>query len=384
MTARSELETIGQRLTTRLQPCQALSSIEIEFQAESLVLTLQSITSVVLNPRILRFCLNFLGSDKHCAEQTELFCWCAAFVEHCDQHACRVWIDCHFYCGYQGFDVLAELILLGLKLSCELRPSSFTDTLSNLFQMYRRPEEVLAFYEGFVAHVISEEADLQANACDPQLYARFLCCPTHRRLLLQRLVLNHWLHHLFDNWEPGQEYHELPEMEYISAHPTLSQMQQRLSALLEQTFSAQGWLEARFAYSVQAENEHWDRPTLSCQRKHHISLACCAFHTAMITVGDLFSAWLEHFDDLYHIRGMKSEENGHFGLFSVTGIALFIRLARLDIREITFTRWFEGVPSKDVSAYRRLGSPPCGDKNEQSMSRQQVRDLLTVTQCFRY
>ena len=367
MTSLSELETIGQRMITRMKPCQLLSSIEVEPQKESLVLTLQPIAQLSLSPRILRFCLNFFGNHKHCAEQTELFCWYAAFVEHCDQHACRIWIDCHFPCGYAGFDVLAELIVLGLKLSRDPRPSSFTDALSNLFQVYRRSEEVLAFYESFVAHVIAEEADLQAAGCDPQLYARFLCCPTHRRLLLQRLVLNRWLRHLFDNWETDQEYHELPEIEYVSTHPTLSQMQQRLSAHLEQTFSAQEWLEARFAYSVQAEDEHWDWPTLSCQRKHHISLACCAFHTAMMTIGDLFSAWLEHFDDLYHIREMESEQNRKFGLFSVTGIALFIRLAHLDITHITFTHWFEKVPLKDVSTYHRqvAGS---------------LRDLLMVTQ----
>ncbi len=380
MTTRSELETIGQRMTTRLGPCQMLSSIEVEFQAESLVLTLQTISPVALNPRILRFCLNFLGGHKQCAEQTELFIWCAAFVEQCDPHACRIWIDCHFFCGYQGFDVLAELILLSLKLSREMPLSPSPSNLSDLFQVYRTPEEVLAFYEGFVAHVIAEEADLQANACDPQLYARFLCCPTHRRLLLQRLVLNHWLHHLFDNWEPDQEYHELPEMEYVSAHPTLSQMQQRLATLLEQTFSAQAWLEARFAYSVQTENEHWDRPTLSCQSKHHVSFACCAFHTAMSAIGDLFSAWLEHFDDLYQIREMKSEDSGKFGLCSVTGIALLIRLAHLDISHITFTRWFEDLPSKDVSTYHQQGNAPRGEKNERSMNQQQARDLLRVTQ----
>ncbi len=352
MTTRAELETIGQRIATRLMQCQLLSTIEVELREECLVLTLQPIATLTLSPRIMRFCLNFLGARRHHAQQNELFIWCAVFVEDCDPQCCRIWIDCAHPCGYQGFDVLAELLLLGLNLSRELLPSIHTGSLDDLLQVYRTREEVLTFYKRFITHVIRVSADLPTEACEPQLYARMLCCPKHRHLLLQRLLLNHWLHHLYDAWKPFQEYDALPDMEYVSAPPTPAQMQQRLATLLDQSFAPQAWLEARFAYSVQAENERWELPTLLCQRKHHVSLACCSFHTAMMAIGYLFSAWLEHFDDLYHIRDMRGEHSGKIGLYSVTGVALFIHLAKLDISNIPFTRWFEKVPHKDVSMYR--------------------------------
>lgn len=350
----AELEMIGQRMGERLLASRLLSTVEIELQEKSFVLTFSPIPTLTISQRIMRFCMNFFGELKPPPRHHELFTWCAAFAEFPDDRTCRVWVACDFYTGYAGFDVLSELLLLGLKLSSKL-PSPVESNgyrLEDLVQVYRTKEEVLTVYEHFVAQVIGAGDDLPTNECEPLLRTRWTCCPKHRFLFVQRLMLNDWLHHIFDVWDPDEEYEVLPEMDYLVDHPSVEEMQQSLADFLAKTFPPQEWLRARFAYAVQVEREHWDRPIKHlCQRKHHISLACCSFHTAMMAIWYLFSTWLEHYNDIYHMSEMRDEQGYPSGLSSANGIAFLIRLANLDTCDIAFTGWFKGVPSIDVSKF---------------------------------
>lgn len=338
----------------RLLASRLLSTVEIELQKKSLVLTLSPIPTLMISQRIMRFCMNFFGEQKPRARSHELFNWCAAFAEFPTDHTCQVWVDCDFYIGYEGFDVLSELLILGFKLSYKLLSPSESSAycLEDLLQVYRTKEEVLDFYERFVAQVIQTGDDQPTNECEPSLHARWTCCPKHRFLFVQRLMLNGWLHHIFDAWNPSKEYEALPDMDYLVDHPSVQEMQQRLSHLLKQTFSPQEWLRTRFAYAVQEEREHWERPVKhSCQRKHHISLVCCSFHAAMTAIWYLFSTWLEHYNDIYHMSSLVDEQGHPSGLFSVNGIAFLVHLAKLDTRDISFTERFKGVLSVDVSVF---------------------------------
>lgn len=65
----------------------------------------------------------------------------------------------------------------------------------------------------------------------------------------------------------------------------------------------------------------------------------------------LYDTWLEHFDDLYHMIEMMDRWGQAPGLFTIAGVALLIHPAHLDTSGISFTEWFEGVPTFDVSAY---------------------------------
>jgi hypothetical protein len=307
----------------------------------------------------MRFCINFFGELKPPARSHYLFHWCAAFAEFPSDEICKVWVDCDFYIGYGGFDTLTELMLLGLKLSrtLSLSPSNSCSSayrLEDLMQIYRTKEEVLTYYEHFVTQVLQSGDDLPTNECDPEFSIRWTCCPKHRYMFIQRLMLNDWLHHIFDTirFDEEEEHEALPERDYLVDYPSTEEMKQRLSNLLVQTFSPQEWLRARFAYGVQAEHEHWELPIKdTCQRKHHGSLLCCQFHTTMNIIWFLFSAWLEHFNDIYHISSWVDEQGHVPGLSSVNGVALFIHLANIDTSGITFTNWFKDVLSVDIKKF---------------------------------
>jgi hypothetical protein len=354
----SILEAIELHIRKPLLASGFLSQVERELQGTNLFLTLKPIQGFTISERIICFCINFFGEHKPSAHSYELFGSCAAFVECPNDQTCKVWVDCDFYCGYAGFDVLSELLVLGLKLSnAFIKPSSSSHSvycLKDLVQVYRTKEEVLDFYEQFAARIIQAGDDLFTETCDPSRRARWTCCPKHQYIFLQRLMIADWLPHIFDVWDPSEEYEALPDMDYLVDHPSVEHMQQRISHLLAQTFSPQEWLRARFAYAAQAEREHWERPVRHiCQCKHHISLACCQFHTAMTAIWYLFSAWLEHYNDLYQISSMVNEKGYTTRLFSVNGIALLIHLARLDTDGISFTSWFESIHEVDVNKFHR-------------------------------
>lgn len=350
----SELETIGQRMGERLLASELLSSVEIELQeqAKSLILVLSPQTRE-LSPqyeRIMRFCLNFQGNYKSLAQKKNAFVWCGAFVENISPNkTCRVWINCTSPCGYIGFDVLSELILLGLKLSQSLPPISHTYHMEHLMHIYRKKEDVLTFYERFIAYVIQANDDLPTEDCEVSLHTLWLCCPKHRFLFVQRLLLNSWLHHIFWNFDLNEEY--LPaERVYLLTPPMTEELKRLLSDHLRQAFTPQQWLQARFAHSILLEEQHWERPTKDCQRKHD-GWACCPLHTALSALSYLFGRWLEHFDSLYHMSRMVDEQGQISGLSSVNGMALFIHLAQLDINGLTFPYWFKDVPSVDIKQF---------------------------------
>jgi hypothetical protein len=228
MNIMSEVELIGQRMSQHLLASGWLESVEIELQEKSLVLTLFPDNALGLSPqyeRIMRFCLNFLGDSMSHALTSSVFPWCAAHVGGVfPDRACPIWINCSHLCGYIGIDVLCELILLGLRLSQSLSlspiaPQDFHP--EDLLQVYRTKEEVLDFYEQFITHVIQAGDDLPTKACDTSLRSLWLCCPKHRFLFLQRLMLNGWLHHIAWEWKLGQEYSELPDTEYLLEVPTV-------------------------------------------------------------------------------------------------------------------------------------------------------------------
>jgi hypothetical protein len=358
----SELETIGQRMGERLLASGLLSSVEVELQEQekNLILVLSPQRPHALSPqyeRIMRFCINFQGNHKSYAQKKNVFIWCSAFVEEISpDKTCRVWINCKSPCGYMGFDVLSELILLGLKLSQSLSPVSHAYQLEHLMQIYRNKEDVLTFCEHFIAYVIQAGDDLPTKECEAPLHTLWLCCPKHRFLFVQRLLLGGWLHHIFWNFDSGKEY--LPDREYLLAPPAGEDLKQLLSDHLRQAFTPRQWLQARFAYSTLLEEQHWERPTKQCQRKHHMSWACCPLHTALNALSYLLSQWLEYFDTLYHISDMVDEEGHAVGLFSINWMALFIHLAQLDIRDISFPRWLEEVPSVNIQQfhYRQASS----------------------------
>ena len=351
----SEQENIGQRMSERLMASGLLSAVKVELQEKSFVLTLSPIPTLTISQRIMRFCLNFFGNSKPRPCDQELFFWCAAYVEFPNDQTCTVWVDSDFfYAGSAGFDVLTELLLLGLRLSCAL-PSPVQESpysMERLVHVYRTKEEVLTFYEGFVAQVIRDGDDLPTSTCEPSLRTRWVCCPKHRYLFVQRLLIADWLHHILSEYHFEGNYEALPEIDYLVDHPSIEEMQHRLSGFLAQTFSPQEWLGMRFAYTMQVEHEHWDRPIRHvCQRQHHISFACCPFHTAMTAIWYLFSAWLQHYNDIYHISDVVDEHGYSSGLSSINGIALLVYLAKLDTQNISFPEWFQSVPSIDVSKF---------------------------------
>ncbi len=316
----SENSKIGQRMYATLQASGLLSSVEIEL---------------------------------HENQRRELFIWCALFVET----PCRIWVDCESPCGYAGFDVLSELIILGLKLSQSLVPSFYSYSPGDLLRVYRTKDEVLNFYADMASRVIKDDADLPAQECDMALRDLWLCCPKHRLLFVQRLLLVGWLHHLLENWDT-------PEREaksYLLDPPSLQQL---IAHLLEQTFTPQEYLRSRFAYEVRREQEQWDLRTHQCLRKHHTSLLCCPFHVSMTAIWYLFSAWLVHFDDIYHMSDMRDEEGYDRALSCADGVALFIHLSKLNVSDMTFPEWLRDVPTFDVSKYHC--QQPLPEKKEES------------------
>jgi hypothetical protein len=167
-------------------------------------------------------------------------------------------------------------------------------------------------------------------------------------------MLNGWLHHIAWEWKLGQEYSELPDTEYLLEVPTVEEVKQCLSDQLERTFTPQQWLQAYFACEARVEEQHWERPTGQCLRKHYVSLACCPLHTALNATFYLFRQWLEHFDTLYHMSEMADEHGHTSGLLSANGVALLIHLAKLDTNSIPFTEWFQGVPFVDIRKFHRI------------------------------
>jgi hypothetical protein len=266
------------------------------------------------------------------------------------------WIDT----DYEGFEVLSELLLLALRLSCILPSHSDKRIyqMEDLVQVFRTKEEALAYYERFVAQVIQAGDDLLTHECEPSLRIWWMCCPKHRFLFVERLIIADWLHHIFEAWTPQEEYEAGSKSDYLVNPPSKEEMQQRLAALLAQTFSSpQDWLHARFVFATQAEQEHWYQPVkYVCQRKHHDSLLCCTFHTALNVIWYLFSAWLEHYNDLYQMRSMTDERGYTPGLFSPNGIALLVHLARLDTNGIPFPARFQRALEGNIGKFHRMES----------------------------
>ena len=350
----SELRTIGWRLANRLLNSGWIASVTIEYQEHSLILGKDDF---ILSERVLRFCLNFLG-ERPLTGKSDIFAWAASFVRF-DQGICRIWVDCERPCGYMGFDVIADLIILGCRLSQALVLPCAQYRPEDLMRVYRTREEALFSYASFVSYVIEHDDDLSTQECDPTLRDFWLCCPKHRFLFVQRLLFNGWLHHIC--WDQDREAQEsTPWPEYTAEEQSLqvdraleTALLQRLTDLLNCSFTAQTWLEARFDYAHSAEQEQWSNPTASCQWKHHTSHACCPFHTAMMALSYLFATWLTHFDSLYQMSSMVDGHGWSPGLSSGNGIALLIHLAQLDSHSIPFSKWFQGVPLIDVTSFHR-------------------------------
>src|SRR5581483_5190258 len=151
---------------------------------------------------------------------------------------------------------------------------------ADLLRIYRRKEDILVAYEHLAAHVIQTDSDLYTESCEETLRDRWLCCPKHRLLMLQRILLNGWLHHTLNEWEPYQEYDAEPDQIYL-APPPQEETQSYLTDILQRTFTPREWLQTRFSRLYQGEQEGWELPTHTCQRKHHINLLCCPFHASL-------------------------------------------------------------------------------------------------------
>ena len=350
----SESEIIGQRIGERLLASGLLSSVEIMPEDTSLTLTLVPVSTLVLSDRVLRFCLNFLGERKQPIWRSHSSL-CPWYVEVLPGNTCTITIQSIDHCiGYAQFDALANVTILGLQLSRTLPVVSMSYSPADLMRVYGSVEEVMALYQRFVAQVILAGDDLPTQECKPSLRDGWLCCPKHRLLFVQRLVLNDWLCHLLWEWEPTER--ALPDIEYLSQAPSAEDLKLYLEVTLARSFTPGQYLTGRFDYLVMTEKSLWGRPTRQCQRRHHVSFKCCPLHLAMAALWALYNAWLEHFDDLYGISLMKDEKGYAPGLFSVAGVALFIHLAGLDTSEITLSEGFRTLLSCDISRYHRQES----------------------------
>lgn len=349
----TEQAMIGQRMRERLLASGWLCAVEMELQEESFILTLtprHTMSECLL--RLLRFCVNIFGEVRPPTCRHGLFGACAAFASCADDQRCQVWVACD--CSFTGFNVITELVLLAFKIShvppalCEHRVYA----LENLVQVYRTKDDVLAWYEGMVAQIIADGDDLPTEGCEPSLRTCWACCPKHRYLFVQRLLVAHWLYHLLAAWELDEEYAVFPGIDYLVDYPQQEEMQQRLSRLLARTLTPQEWLQEYVAYVAQSEREHWERPIKDvCQRKHHISLSCCPFHGAMNAIEYFFSAWLVHFGDCYHLRFYVDEQGYAPPLLGGIGIALLMHLAKLSTEGMSLPTWFEQLSRIDLSTF---------------------------------
>jgi hypothetical protein len=322
---------IGQHMAERLWASGLLSSVEVELEAESLMLVLVSAQGRVLSERVMRFCIDFQGSKQQ-EGRRNVFGWCSSNIEEISDQRCCIRVS-----GLlpAEFDMITEVILLGLRLSRFLPPSSVFYESSNLLRVYQTREDVLAFYEHFVAQVIQAGDDRLGHPCNVSLRDLWLCCEKHRFLFVQRLMLNDWLDFFLS--ASDTEDHN------VFLHPSEGELKQRLAHLLARELTPQEWLKARAEYAAKSEEHGWDQRPRECKRSHYAYWACCSFHRAMMALTFLFSNWLEHFDTVYHVAEMKDQSGFAPDLMGPAGIALLVKQARLDTRTIPQTEWFEAV-----------------------------------------
>src|SRR2546429_4925560 len=128
---------IGQHMAERLWASGLLSSVEVELEAESLMLV--SAQGMVLSERVMRFCIDFQGSKQQ-EGRRNVFGW--SNIEEISDQRCRIRVS-----GLlpAEFDMITEVILLGLRHSRFLPPSSVFYESSNLLRVYQTREDVLTF-----------------------------------------------------------------------------------------------------------------------------------------------------------------------------------------------------------------------------------------------
>ncbi len=201
-----------------------------------------------------------------------------------------------------------------------------------LLQNYPMSRDAQQAYTKWLSGNVANKLEAATSNCNPELYKRRLCCPTHMMLLAQQLTFYEWLSFLSIEHPPEPT----KVTNSSSPAPGKRELLIELKEYLQPHESINSFLRAHFDFTRYTVNRGLQAPLTNCSPARYETLLCCPAHLAVQAVEAVHHEWAVMLDDSYGISKIPHYRGFTPNILSQTWVELLIHTQNVNMSGLNF------------------------------------------------